>query len=173
PGQFSLGVHIEASWFTCTDGRSPPIKLLTGERTMHQSGWARVRPIRSTAALWMVAVMLAISGAAPHAGKGCIEYHWRAGTTTPERSGAVAQEGLARVKQPAVAGDTRDGKRLVRVAAAQPENRTIDFRLNAAEVLNRVDRSLGELEQLIRKAGLAGCDAVALPEDTLGLLKWE
>jgi predicted amidohydrolase len=61
----------------------------------------------------------------------------------------------------------------VRVAAAQPRNRTIDFHLEAAQALERVDRSLAELEPIIRKAGAAGCDALALPEDTLGLLKWE
>jgi predicted amidohydrolase len=61
----------------------------------------------------------------------------------------------------------------IRVAAAQPRNRTIDFRLKPAEVLPRVDQSLAELEQLVRQAGQAGCDALALPEDTLGLLKWE
>lgn len=64
-------------------------------------------------------------------------------------------------------------KGLMRVAAAQPKNRTIDFRLKPAEVLAGVDQSLDELEKLVHKAGEAGCDAVALPEDTLGLLKWE
>ena len=64
-------------------------------------------------------------------------------------------------------------KRSIQVAAAQPRNRTIDFRLAATEVLARVDRSLAELEQLVDKAGAAGCGALALPEDTLGLLKWE
>src|SRR3954468_17828143 len=49
----------------------------------------------------------------------------------------------------------------------------IDFRLKPFEVLAKVDQSLAELEQLVRKAGAAGCDALALPEDTLGLLKWE
>ena len=34
-------------------------------------------------------------------------------------------------------------------------------------------QSLAELEGLVHKAGEAGCDALALPEDTLGLLKWE
>ena len=66
-----------------------------------------------------------------------------------------------------------DGKTSMRVAAAQPRDRTIDFRLKPPEVLARVDQSLAELEQLVRKAGDAGCDALALPEDTLGLLKWE
>jgi predicted amidohydrolase len=61
----------------------------------------------------------------------------------------------------------------MRIAAAQPKNRTIDFRLGPPEVLARVDRSLEELERLVHKAGAAGCDAMALPEDTLGLLNWE
>src|SRR5262245_32117167 len=65
------------------------------------------------------------------------------------------------------------GKAVMRVAAAQPRNRTIDFRLKPADVLAQVDRSLGELEEIVHKAGAAGCDALALPEDTLGLLKWE
>ena len=62
----------------------------------------------------------------------------------------------------------------VRLAAAQPKNRTIDWKIDdPAEVLRRVDTSLGELEQLIRKAADAKCDALAFPEDTLGLLNWE
>jgi len=62
----------------------------------------------------------------------------------------------------------------LRVAAAQTRNRTIDWKLtDPAEVLRRVEQSLGELEQLIRKAGDARCDALAFPEDTLGLGKWE
>lgn len=62
----------------------------------------------------------------------------------------------------------------VRIAAAQPRNRTIDWKIeNPTEVLRRVEQSLGELEQIIHKAGEARCDAVAFPEDTLGLLKWE
>ena len=68
---------------------------------------------------------------------------------------------------------SRNGKQTMRVAAAQPRNRTIDFRLKPTEVLAKVDQSLAELEQLVHKAGAAGCDALALPEDTLGLLKWE
>src|SRR5262245_66355166 len=56
-------------------------------------------------------------------------------------------------------------KGFMRVAAAQPKNRTIDFRLKPADVLAQVDRSLAELEQIVRKAGEAGCDALALPED--------
>jgi predicted amidohydrolase len=66
------------------------------------------------------------------------------------------------------------GNKTVRIAAAQPKNRTIDWKIDdQAEVLRHVDRSLDELEQLIRKAGEAKCDALAFPEDTLGLLNWE
>jgi len=61
----------------------------------------------------------------------------------------------------------------MRIAAAQPKNRTIDFRLKPVDVLAQVDKSLDELERIVNTAGGAGCDALALPEDTLGLLKWE
>ena len=41
----------------------------------------------------------------------------------------------------------------LRVAAAQPRDRTIDWKITEpAEVLRRVDRSLAELEQLIHQA---------------------
>ena len=68
---------------------------------------------------------------------------------------------------------SREGQPSRRVAAAQPRNRTIDFHLGPAEVLDRVDRSLGELERIVHEAGDAGCDALAFPEDILGLLNWE
>ena len=62
----------------------------------------------------------------------------------------------------------------VRIAAAQPRNRTIDWQIDdPAQVLRRVDQSLEELTALIDKAGDAKCDAIAFPEDTLGLLNWE
>jgi predicted amidohydrolase len=64
-------------------------------------------------------------------------------------------------------------KGFMRVAAAQPMNRTIDFRLKPADVLAQVEKSLDELEQLVAKAGAAGCDALTLPEDTLGVLNWQ
>jgi predicted amidohydrolase len=83
---------------------------------------------------------------------------------------------LALLVAPVSAGDggpPAKGKSLLRVAAAQPRNRTIDFRLTPAEALARVDAALGELEKLVHKAGDAGCDALALPEDTLGLLRLE
>lgn len=62
----------------------------------------------------------------------------------------------------------------VRIGSVQPRSRVIDWRLkDPEEVLARVEASLDELEGLVRKAGEAGCDVVALPEDTLGLGGWE
>ena len=50
----------------------------------------------------------------------------------------------------------------------------IDFRLtSASEVLDQVDQSLVIVEEIVHRAGEAGCDVVALPESTLGLSKWE
>src|SRR5438093_10236491 len=54
-------------------------------------------------------------------------------------------------------------KSAMRVAAAQPKNRTIDFKLKPAEVLAQVDQALGELEKIVHKTGELGCDALALP----------
>lgn len=65
------------------------------------------------------------------------------------------------------------GKQTVRVCAAQPASRLIDWRLKPAAALAQVDKSLAELERIVNKAGAAGCDVLALPEDTLGLLHWE
>jgi predicted amidohydrolase len=67
----------------------------------------------------------------------------------------------------------KKGKGMMRVCAAQPVSRLIDWRLKPAEVLARVNKSLGELERIVDRAGAAGCDALALPEDTLGTLHWE
>jgi predicted amidohydrolase len=62
----------------------------------------------------------------------------------------------------------------VRVGTLQTKNRSIDWRLkDLDEVLARVEANLGDLEALVHKAGEAGCDVVALPEDTLGLGSWE
>jgi len=63
-------------------------------------------------------------------------------------------------------------KRLRRIGTAQPRNRTIDYRMKPADALERVEKSLDELEMLVHKAGEAGCDVLAFPEDTLGLGKW-
>ena len=73
------------------------------------------------------------------------------------------------------AGLTSPGRKpVMRIGAAQPRSRLINYRLvNPAEVLARVDRSLGDLEQIVHRAGDAKCDALAFPEDTLGLGTWE
>ncbi len=78
----------------------------------------------------------------------------------------VATEYIGPLAQP-------EQKKTVRVGAAQPKSRLIDYRLSPQEALAAVDRSLGELVPLVHKAGAAGCDVVALPEDTLGLGTWE
>ena len=79
--------------------------------------------------------------------------------------------------QPAQSGDQgrakEEKKQTVRVGAAQPRSRLIDWRLSGTQALAQVDKSLGELEQIVQRAAVAGCDALALPEDTLGLLHWE
>jgi predicted amidohydrolase len=68
--------------------------------------------------------------------------------------------------------------KLVRVGSANGGSAirravNIDFRLQAQEVAGHVDRVLGILEGLVRKGGDAGCDILALPEDSLGLAPWE
>ncbi len=62
----------------------------------------------------------------------------------------------------------------VRVGATQPKSRLVDCHLQDPEaVLARVDLILGELEELLHRAGASRCDVVAFPEDTLGLGGWE
>src|SRR5437870_832495 len=78
--------------------------------------------------------------------------------------------------EPANPAGTRPspGQHVVRIGAAQPRSRLIDYGLtNSAEVLNQVENALGDLERLVRKAGAEHCDAIAFPEDTMGLGKWE
>ena len=71
-------------------------------------------------------------------------------------------------------GLTPSKKTTVRVGAVQARPRIIDYKLSdPADVLKRVDTTLDELERIIHKAGEAKCDALAFPEDTLGLLHWE
>lgn len=60
----------------------------------------------------------------------------------------------------------------VRVAAAQAARRVVDFRLNAEDALQAVNKNLAELERIVQRAGEAECDALVLPEDTPGLLNW-
>ena len=51
---------------------------------------------------------------------------------------------------------------MVRIGTAQPRTRPIDYRIEApAEALAQVEHSLDELAQLVRRAGEAGCDALA------------
>jgi predicted amidohydrolase len=78
----------------------------------------------------------------------------------------------AQEKTRATSGLPGKSKSVMRVGAAQPKNRTIDFRLKPADVLLQVEKSLAELGKIVDQAGQAGCDALAFPEDTLGLLKW-
>lgn len=77
----------------------------------------------------------------------------------------------AQSAQPVQAGGPDPGK-TVRVCAGQSAV-SVRWRLTAAEALGEVDRSLGELERMVHQAGLDGCDVLALPEDTLGVLHWE
>jgi predicted amidohydrolase len=62
---------------------------------------------------------------------------------------------------------------MVRVGGAQLKNRVLDFHMSPSEALAEIEASLSEIEQVVHKAGKAGCDALALPEDTLGLVRWE
>ena len=60
----------------------------------------------------------------------------------------------------------------VRIAAAQAANRVIHFRLTPNDALTAVEKNLAALEGIIDRAGAEKCDALVLPEDTLGLLNW-
>jgi predicted amidohydrolase len=79
---------------------------------------------------------------------------------------------VARPAQLAPARDNGSAK-AVRVCAADSALSPIDWHLKPSEALAAVDRSLNELEQLVHRAGGSGCDALALPEDTLKVLHWE
>jgi len=75
-----------------------------------------------------------------------------------------------------VAGEpTHAGKRpsTVRVGAAQPRSRLIDWRMTPDQALAAVDRTIEEFTEMVDRAGAAGCDLIVFPEDTLGLLHWE
>ena len=85
-------------------------------------------------------------------------------------SGAGTLSCNARAEGAAVGSSPPNG--FVRVGAVQTKSRAIDYRRTSAEVLDEIDKSLAEFEQIIRKAGEAGCDALAFPEDTPGLLHW-
>jgi predicted amidohydrolase len=89
-------------------------------------------------------------------------------------SGLSLPPGVNRLAAKDPVADSGEGSATtIRVAACQAKRRSIDWRLTtASEVLAGVDRNLDELEQIVRKAGEAGCDVLCLPEDTLGLLEW-
>ncbi len=62
----------------------------------------------------------------------------------------------------------------IKIGSTQPKSRLIDWKLrDPDQVLAAVEKNLGELEGLVHRAGKAGCDIVILPEDTLGLGRWE
>lgn len=77
----------------------------------------------------------------------------------------------AESSQPTQAGSPVQRKP-VRVCAGQPAV-SVRWSLTQAGALAEVDRSLDTLEQMVRQAGADGCDVLALPEDTLGVLHWE
>jgi hypothetical protein len=58
----------------------------------------------------------------------------------------------------------------VRVAAAQAAGRVVDFKLKPTEALAAIEQNLTALERIVERAGQEKCDALVLPEDTLGLL---
>lgn len=63
--------------------------------------------------------------------------------------------------------------RSVRIAAAQPRARLVDWHLQVPnDVLAEVNQILDQLEEILAQAAQAKCDAIALPEDTLGLGPW-
>jgi len=69
--------------------------------------------------------------------------------------------------------DNGDGSESVRVAAVQTKPRLIDWRIkDSGKVLAEVEKNLVALESIVDRAGRMGCDVLAFPEDTLGLLNW-
>ncbi len=75
----------------------------------------------------------------------------------------------------AARGFTRDAAehRTVRIATCQAQNRVINWRLTTgSEIMAAVDKNLDALEKIVRRAAEQNCDALALPEDTLGLINW-
>src|SRR5262249_47368378 len=83
------------------------------------------------------------------------------GAFTPVQAAEPAADAKARPKDK------------LRIAACQAKRRSIDWRLRkAGDALAAVEKNLDQLEKIVHKAGEAGCDALELPEDTLGLLDW-
>jgi len=75
----------------------------------------------------------------------------------------------------ALAGEpTSPSTNVVRVAAAQPRARLIDWHIrNPEDVLAKVELGLTELERTLDQAAARHCDVIAFPEDTLGLGHWQ
>jgi len=86
---------------------------------------------------------------------------------------AISAANCAAQSSPATQTGAGGQRRTLRVCAAQSTPRWIDWHLKPAEALADADKTLGELERLVQRAGAAGCDALALPEDSLGILHWE
>jgi hypothetical protein len=76
---------------------------------------------------------------------------------------AMGISGWAQGQTRSTAAAAPKAKSIVRVAAAQPRNRTIDFRLKPAGVLAQVEKTLVELDKIVQEAGAAGCEALTLP----------
>src|SRR5690242_7458205 len=84
-----------------------------------------------------------------------------------------AARGQDALPHASAASNTITAHQTVRIGATQPKSRLIDWHVReASEVLKKVDATLAELENLVNRAGAAGCDVVAFPEDTLGLGTW-
>ena len=103
---------------------------------------------------------------------------WTVPPTDPRPVEASAADAKTRSPGKGGASMSRRGtgapKRTVRIGAAQPRRMLIDYRVRQpAEVLRRLATTVAELEKLIHRAAKAGCDALVLPEDTLGLGHWE
>lgn len=73
----------------------------------------------------------------------------------------------------ACAGWAGEAGRVARVCAAQPASRLVPWRYTSQEALARVEENLSDLAAIVQRAGASGCDVLAFPEDTLGLLHWE
>jgi predicted amidohydrolase len=59
-----------------------------------------------------------------------------------------------------------------RIAAARQAHRRVPVDCSIAQAQRRVDEILTELVLLVHAAGEAGCDALALSEDTIGIFQW-
>ncbi len=79
----------------------------------------------------------------------------------------------AAAQEPQTAQPGAGQPKTLRVCAAESSPPWIDWHLKPAAALAEVDRRLAGLERLVHRAGSAGCDALALPEDSLTLLHWE